>query len=361
MKKSNDIIIISPRQWDLQWGQEKDLINELNSSYSIVLLELIDYIDLHKVYPAPKNTRVVRRKTSTRPGLRLGLHTELRNLRDSFRYDFRILITYMTVGSFLTTLFARIRGKKVLLIYADDMPELHRGISYIGYWMTRYFFNPLTALLANRIVTTSRLLAKDISFGKRAVYIPNGVHLKSFKGSLNKSAKYTVGYAGTFGDWVDFELLLHSARKNPSIDFLLVGGSTQFEKMKRITKDMNNVKLTGMVPLDKAKQYMSSMDVCTIPFRVNHLTDRVSPIKLFEYWALKKPVISTSFYEVLMTGKGVVAFADTAEEFDKTIKKLRDPKLRKSMAEKGFKEVQKYDWAKFGDKYRKIIRGIYRK
>ena len=39
------------------------------------------------------------------------------------------------------------------------------------------------------------------------------------------------------------------------------------------------------------------MDLFTIPFLVNDITNATSPLKLYEYMALGKPIITTDMYE----------------------------------------------------------------
>jgi glycosyltransferase involved in cell wall biosynthesis len=70
---------------------------------------------------------------------------------------------------------------------------------------------------------------------------------------------------------------------------------------------------------------------------------------------MKKPVICTSFYEVKKTGKNIVQFADTKEQFYEAIKKLKNDKLRVAVGEKGLNEVVKYDWQRLSSQYYDII------
>ena len=245
-----------------------------------------------------------------------------------------------------------------MLIYADDYPELNRSNSYLGYLLTKYLANPIVVFMSNKIIATARLLVEDISImGKIAEKIPNGVNISSYKSNnkIRNSKKYVVGFVGGFGDWVNFNLLVYSAKKLPDVNFVFVGDGPGFNDLKKKTKNLKNVRLTGMIPKDKVIDEINSMSVCTIPFKINRLTDRVSPIKLFEYWAREKPVISTSFLELKETGKGIVEFADSKEEFLFKITKLKDHKLRNLIGVKGKKEVAKYDWNLLGKKYLKIL------
>jgi len=52
--------------------------------------------------------------------------------------------------------------------------------------------------------------------------------------------------------------------------------------------------------------YIKAFDVCLNPFRKNQLTDRVSPLKLYEYLASGRPVVSVEM-------PGVLEFRDVIE------------------------------------------------
>jgi len=56
------------------------------------------------------------------------------------------------------------------------------------------------------------------------------------------------------------------------------------------------------------KYYLRRFDVATIPFQVNRVTNSTSPVKLFEYMAGGKPIVTTDmkecrkFQSVLISG-----------------------------------------------------------
>ena len=59
----------------------------------------------------------------------------------------------------------------------------------------------------------------------------------------------------------------------------------------------------------------------TIPFVVNEITNATSPVKLFEYMALKKPIITTNIKECCKYKS--VEVANSYEEFVKLIYELK--------------------------------------
>jgi teichuronic acid biosynthesis glycosyltransferase TuaH len=53
------------------------------------------------------------------------------------------------------------------------------------------------------------------------------------------------------------------------------------------------VHLTGAVPYAEVPEYMRAFDVCITPHRMTLFTESLNPIKLWEYLAAGKPIVST--------------------------------------------------------------------
>ena len=298
-KRKPRIALLPPRVWNSTWGQEKNLVGHLAERFRIDVLDLMDFGGRHRKagpnrFPPPEGVRVVERPLP--PGLILqGLYLELANgLRLLFgRYD--LLVTYLTLGGVLAVLAARLRGVRVLLIYADDYVAFYRAKSALAGRITARIANPLAASLAHRAAATAELLAQDIRPHNPGVeVIPNGADAdKLARVPEKKGGQFTVGFVGGFGHWVDFGTVLAAARELEEVCFVLVGGGDMYDQVAREAQGLANVRLTGQVDYDRVLEELAGMDACLIPFKKDGLTDRVSPIKLFEYWAASRPVIAT--------------------------------------------------------------------
>jgi len=80
------------------------------------------------------------------------------------------------------------------------------------------------------------------------------------------------------------------------IKFLIVGGGPNFEKIKSLVnkkKLSSDVILTNFKPQHEIPKFISLADICVNSFEINKITDRIIPIKIFEYLACGKPVLST--------------------------------------------------------------------
>ena len=369
-KKKPRIALLPPRVWNSTWGQEKNLVGHLAQRFRVDVLDLMDFGGRHRKagpnrFPPPEGVRVVERPLP--PGLILqGLYLELANgLRLLFgRYD--LLITYLTLGGVLAVLAARLRGVKVLLIYADDYVAFYRAKSPLAGRITARIANPLAASLAHRAAATAELLARDIRPHNPGVeVIPNGTDADRLaRVPEKKGGRFTVGFVGGFGHWVDFGTVLAAARELPEVCFVLVGGGDMQEQVAREAGGMANVRLTGQVDYDRVLDELAGMDACLIPFKKDGLTDRVSPIKLFEYWAAGRPVVATPIREVVRAagpdgGAGEAALFHDPGDPDglvRAIQRLREePELGRRLVESGRAELRAHDWSEIIKRYWEIL------
>jgi glycosyltransferase involved in cell wall biosynthesis len=105
-----------------------------------------------------------------------------------------------------------------------------------------------------------------------------------------------VGYVGEVAGWFDTSLVHALAVRHPTWSIVLVGPVTG-DARDGLTGA--NVHLLGRRRYSELPRYLAAFDCCLIPFRASPLTAAVSPIKLYEYLAAGKPVVSTPLPSVL--------------------------------------------------------------
>lgn len=105
-----------------------------------------------------------------------------------------------------------------------------------------------------------------------------------------------IGYTGNLDDYrIDFALLKDIAVAHPDKTLLLVGplNSDKFEQEG--LHEMPNVIHAGAKNIKALPAYLHHMDCVIIPFLCNELTASIYPLKINEYLAAGKSVISTNF------------------------------------------------------------------
>lgn len=99
-----------------------------------------------------------------------------------------------------------------------------------------------------------------------------------------------VGYVGGLHRYVDVRLLVEMGRARPDWSWVFVGAlQTNVGELS----ELPNVRLVGQRPHEELARHISGFDVCLVPYVVNDETETVVPVKINEYLAMGKPVVST--------------------------------------------------------------------
>jgi len=175
-----------------------------------------------------------------------------------------------------------------------------------------------------------------------AVYLPNGVEEEHFDTTdtadpddpaivrLRREGKPVAGYYGALARWFDYELLETVARRRPDWNFLLIGPDYDGSLRRAPALACPNVAWIGPRPYASLPAYLRFFDVATIPFRLGPITMATSPLKLYEYFAGGRPVVTTPLPECLVHPEVHVAW--TADEFAEALDVARregqDPEAR---------------------------------
>ena len=117
-----------------------------------------------------------------------------------------------------------------------------------------------------------------------------------------------------------------------------------------------NLIFTGVV--NDLPDYIDAADIAIVPIQAGG----GMRMKILEYFASKKPVISTrKGAEGIPVKNGKEIILTDIEEFPKQIVKvMKSKKLREEIAENAFKFVQDYDWENICKKYIDVYRQILR-
>ncbi|MDQ6739202.1 MAG: glycosyltransferase, partial [Actinomycetota bacterium] len=116
-------------------------------------------------------------------------------------------------------------------------------------------------------------------------------------------------------DRFDTRLVLHSAAALPDVSFVLAGPVLLGQQSRDRLSQTPNIHVLGVVEHAMIPSLLHAFDVCILPMPVSEFTDSLDPIKIREYLAAGRPVVSTRFdavtaYQQLLTvtsGEGFAA------------------------------------------------------
>ena len=106
------------------------------------------------------------------------------------------------------------------------------------------------------------------------------------------------------------------AERMPDIQFVMVGGSSLGDDWCSLP----NVHFLGRKPYDEVADYMAACDCLIMPWNHSQWIKACNPIKLKEYLAVGRPVVTTDF-DALEGWRDVVTVATGAESFTAAIRR----------------------------------------
>ena len=104
--------------------------------------------------------------------------------------------------------------------------------------------------------------------------------------------KPIAGFIGALFEWIDIPLLAAAAAALPHTLFVLAGPTRAGIDISPLLH-FPNIRLFPAQPYPDVPRWISAFDVCLIPFKNDIISHSADPIKLYEYLALGKPVVSS--------------------------------------------------------------------
>jgi glycosyltransferase involved in cell wall biosynthesis len=156
------------------------------------------------------------------------------------------------------------------------------------------------------IVTNNGLLDYARSMGalsNQLIVISHGVDYKLYQGIDEKKVRKELGFQeddivlffmGWLYDFCRLDIVadsLHFTNKN--VKLLIVGKGELYNLLKTRSKNNNNIIIYDWKPFDELPKYIVASNYCILPFENNEITKNIVPIKICEYMAAGKPIITT--------------------------------------------------------------------
>ena len=166
---------------------------------------------------------------------------------------------------------------------------------------------------------------------KDVFHIPNGVDLDIFQ-KTTLEAKFSeafkkiphprLGYLGSITqDRVDIDLIAYIAKNNPDKSVVLAGPVWKGlrHEVQRKLLWCHNVSMLGRIPYQQTPAVMDQFDVCLNPHQFSNFIRYTDPMKIYEYLALGKPVVSSA-NEGLEKYQDLIYLCSTRRDFHDKIK-----------------------------------------
>jgi glycosyltransferase involved in cell wall biosynthesis len=211
----------------------------------------------------------------------------------------------------------------------EEFNELPVIFDYIDNWDSQLggsWYQPQNLLnmceKSDLLTASANLLGRDLESltGREVLIVPNALNpnlLSEQTGAMPEDLP--LGFDGIalyvgalWGTWFDWELLEKAAKANSNWAFVLIGEMPDTPPAKR-AKAIRNIFFLGLKSQVDLPGYISESNVCIIPFTIDEVTAYVNPLKVYEYLAFGKPVISSFMPD--LEGLPQVTLCHSHEEF----------------------------------------------
>ena len=223
------------------------------------------------------------------------------------------------------------------------------------FWRSARFIEKKCYQKADLIVTVTAGTMRDVMefaalSADKIIVIPNGVDPEAFQSAAVAGKRFflepTIGFVGVMYAWQGLAMLLkavHDLKKEGVFyKIVLVGDGPEYGRLQKMAAELAlqaDVVFTGRIPPKAVPNFIAGMDICYAGqvSETGGETSR-SPIKTYEYLAMKKPVLSCDFEDAKkIVREGVNGFLFQSGNPENLLRGLR----------KAFRQRQ--DWPAMGE------------
>ena len=233
------------------------------------------------------------------------------NVCRKLKPDFLIGTTSRLMTGVLTWISARFLRRKYYIDLRDIFSETISDIFALKSSFLSVFFRRFFSFLDKQILNSAagvNVVSEGFPeyFEKKGIntsnwsFFPNGVdeEFLSFPLSVKESSKSvkTILYAGNIGSGQGLELVIPDIAKRLGISyrFVIIGDGGAFLLLKKAIQreNISNVELLSPVSRSELIKYYMAADIMFLHLNNIPAFRRVLPSKIFEYAALKKPIVA---------------------------------------------------------------------
>ena len=167
---------------------------------------------------------------------------------------------------------------------------------------------------ADAVTVTSEFLHHHIDMPHKSHIVRNGCEFDKFANAspVKANDNVRVGYVGAVSTWFDFDAVYAAALAYPEWQFDIYG---RIEGVFSFANTPPNVEFHGEITYQDVPKTIASFDVGIIPFKINRLTKATNPVKVYEYMAAGKPVVSSALPEVIHMNHDDILISHSNEGF----------------------------------------------
>ena len=212
--------------------------------------------------------------------------------------------------------------------------------------------------------------------GERIDVYKSGVGQEIFQAGVagkNLRAELGIGpdewvlfFMGWLYDFSGLRQIFQAIARDPTLmndaRLLVVGDGDIYFELKALVDQHHlspRILMTGKRPYKEIPALLATADVCLMPSLENDTTRDIVPMKVYEYLAVKRPLVATRLPGMLAefgTESGILYTGDPLEALKQALSLAKKPGEVAARSEAGRKFAQEHtDWEKTTDKFEEIL------
>jgi glycosyltransferase involved in cell wall biosynthesis len=261
--------------------------------------------------------------------------------------------------------FLKRRGARLIFDHHDLAPELY--LARFGddhrvlYWLTR-LLEQINYRLADLVLATNEsykrvALRRGRKRPEDVFVVRSGPQLARFgpipaDEGLKRGHRFLISFIGEMApqDGVDHALraLAHLLERRTDWHAVLAGDGPARESLEELAATLGlgeHVEFAGWLADRELRTVLSSSDVCLVPDPKTPLSDASTLVKIAEYMAMSRPIVSYDLTESRVTAADAALYArpnDPAAFADAINELLDNPERRAQMGRAGRERVEQY-------------------
>jgi glycosyltransferase involved in cell wall biosynthesis len=257
--------------------------------------------------------------------------------------------------NFFTCFLLILLKKKTIIELHHDLKSESRIVRFIinnfDFLNSKY----LLKLIAITKYVKNHYISKYPIKSKKIIILPSGSSIKeNYQYKINKK-KFNIGYFGSLYKSRGLDLIIKLALIDPKNNYYVYGNKRNI-KISISKKSENNLYLNDYIPYKNISKILLNMDLLLMPYTssitvagdVGDITKFTSPLKLFDYLCVGRPIICSNFNvlkEIIANNKNAIFVKNYKNAFAwrKEITKLINNREKmKIISKNNYKLSKKY-------------------
>jgi len=288
-----------------------------------------------------------------------------------------VIIGFSILNSYLAMRAAK-RNDIPFIYYWIDV--LHRLIPFKPFQSIARIVESRTLKQADRVLVINDQLKEYVTkigaTPERTQVLRAGIDIEQFSPKENGSAirkqyrlkrddivLFFMGWLYNFSGLKEVAVQVAKTKDN-RLKFLIVGEGDAYDELKQIRQKYNlkdRVILTGKKPYQEIPALIAASDICLLPaYTTEKIMQDIVPIKMYEYMAMAKPVVSTSLPGVIKEfgeDNGVVYVNQPEDAIKKAIELTQGDNLKK-LGARARRFAEQYSWDNITGEFEKILKEV---